>query len=152
MGWKRHRSSSAAPRYSNASPNASLTKAIRFRIPEITLEAEAGENHTHLLRLRTAGILLQPSRIPCRRKLPQLGNAHERSHRVSMCRTPLTHPFFRPEEEHLASSENDIVPPLRGWDETMEEPVGGFWSVEVHCESERLSGLLATGVDNARLI
>jgi hypothetical protein len=37
--------------------------------------------------------------------------------------TPRLDLFLRPEEKHVASREDNIVPPFRGWYQTMEEPL-----------------------------
>jgi hypothetical protein len=34
---------------------------------------------------------------------------------------PLTNPFFRPEEKHVVSSENNVVPPLGRWNKAMKK-------------------------------
>jgi hypothetical protein len=67
-----------------------------------------------------------------------------------MRRAPLANPFFRPEEEHIASGENDIVPPLCRRDKAVEEPSGRLRALEAHLEMKRLPGLLATGVNLTR--
>ena len=35
---------------------------------------------------------------------------------------PLLNPFFRPEEEHVASGENNVVPPLGRGNKAMKKP------------------------------
>jgi hypothetical protein len=35
---------------------------------------------------------------------------------------PLTNPFFRPEEKHVASGENNVVPPLGCGNKAMKKP------------------------------
>jgi hypothetical protein len=63
-----------------------------------------------------------------------------------MRRAPIANLFFRPEEEHVASGENDIVPPPRSRNNAVEEPVRRFRPLERHIQVIRLAGLLATGV------
>ena len=109
-----------------------LTKVIRCWIPEITLQTQASENRAHFIRLRTPRTLVQSSRVPSRRERPELVNPYERSHRVSMRRAPLANSFFRPEEEHVASGENDILPPLGRWDQAVEEPRGGLRALKAN--------------------
>jgi hypothetical protein len=38
---------------------------------------------------------------------------------------PLTNPFFRPEEKHVASGENNVIPPLGGGNKAMKKPAAG---------------------------
>ncbi len=64
--------------------------------------------------------------------------------------TPSANLLFRPEEEHVASREDDVVPPLGRRYETVEEPVGGLGTVESYVQVQGLAGLLASGV-NGRL-
>jgi hypothetical protein len=35
---------------------------------------------------------------------------------------PLSNPFFRPEEKHVASGENNVVPPLGRENKAMKKP------------------------------
>ncbi len=65
---------------------------------------------------------------------------------------PAANHFFRPEEEHIASGEDDIVPPLRGWNEAMKKPIRSFGSFEAYCQMKRLVGLLAARMNGARLV
>lgn len=90
-----------------------LAKAIRFWIPEITFQAQATKDRAHLVRLRTPRILLQSGRIPGRCERPELVNPYEWPHRVSVLLAPLSNSLFRPEEEHVASGEDNVIPPLR---------------------------------------
>src|SRR5262245_24182392 len=69
-----------------------------------------------------------------------------------MRRTPLTHHVFRPEEEHVASGENDIVPPFCGWDQAVEEPGGRCRAISVYRKMKGLAGLRAAGVNLTRLM
>ena len=127
-------------------------EAIRARIPEITFEAQAGENRAHLLRRRAPRMLLQARCIPCAREGPELVHSNEWLHLVTIRRAPLTNPFFRPEEEHVASREHNIVPPLGRRNQAVEEPRGGPRTLEAYLEMKRLPGLLAPGVHLTRLL
>jgi hypothetical protein len=49
-----------------------------------------------------------------------------------MRRAPLANSFFRPEEEHVASGENDIVPPLGRRDKAVEEPSGWLRALKAY--------------------
>jgi hypothetical protein len=42
-----------------------------------------------------------------------------------MRRAPLPNRFFRPEEKHVASGENNVVPPLGRGDKAMKKPAAG---------------------------
>src|SRR3974377_3559 len=92
--------------------NAVLAEAIRLGIPELIVETQTCENNPHLLWLGTPRILLQASRVPCGCKRPELVHPHERPQGVPVCRTPIANSLFRPEEQHVISREDDIVPPL----------------------------------------
>ena len=77
-------------------------------------------------------MLLQPSRIPRRRERPQLVDPHQRSHRAFVCRAPLSNLSFRPEEEHVVSGEDDVVPPFRRRHKAVKEPLRGLRPLETH--------------------
>src|SRR6185369_14351093 len=103
-----------------------LSEAVGLRIPEVAVEAEAREDRPHLRRLRPARDRLEPGCIPGGRQTPELIQADEGADREPFLLAPLANPFFRPEEEHVASGEDDVVPPVRRGYGAMEEPVGGF--------------------------
>jgi hypothetical protein len=111
---------------------AELSKAIRPWIPKVLLQAHTGKNRAHLVRLRTPRILLQPGRIPCGRQCPELVDPHQRPQGTGLGNAPLSNPFFRPEEEHVVSGKDDVVPPFRRRNQAVEEPVRGLRSLEVH--------------------
>src|SRR5215813_817754 len=129
-----------------------LAEAIRFWIPKIPLQSQPGENLAHLLRLRTPGILLQAARIPGCRQRPELLYRYQRPHRITLRRAPLPNPFFRPEEEHGASGEDDVIPPLRRRHQAVEKPRRRFGPFEAHGQTQGLCGLLAPGVHPARSV
>ena len=129
---------------------ALLTEDIRFWVPKTPLQAQTGENLAHLARLRTPRILLQSGRIPDGRKRPELLYRYHRPHRITMRRAPIPDYFFRPEEEHVASGEYDVVPPLRSRDKAVKNPGRRFGLREAHCKAKWLSGLLAPGVNHTR--
>jgi hypothetical protein len=56
---------------------------------------------------------------------------------------PLTNPFFRPEEKHVVSRENNVVPPLGRGNKAMEKPVAGRGTFQANVQVERFTGLLA---------
>src|SRR5262249_2660229 len=87
---------------------------VGLRVPESAGQAETSEDLAHLGGLRTPGIGLETSPVPGHRQPPELREAHERSDRRLVGLAPLAHPLFRPEEEHAASREDDVVPPVRG--------------------------------------
>jgi len=45
---------------------------------------------------------------------------------------PLTNPFFRPEEKHVASGENNVVPPPGRWNKAMKKPAAGRRTFEAN--------------------
>jgi hypothetical protein len=50
---------------------------------------------------------------------------------------PLPNPFFRPEEKHVVSSENNVVPPFRRGNKAMEKPIAGRRTFQANLQSER---------------
>src|ERR671915_1667578 len=123
---------------------------IPLRIPELALEPDPGEDPDHFLRLRAPGVFLKPRAIPRRCERPELVHPHDRPHRDPARGAPLPNPFLRPEEEHVPSGEDNVVPPVRGGDEAVEEPVGGAGTVDPDLETEGFSRLLASREHNAR--
>ena len=77
---------------------------------------------------------------------------YKRTHRNIVLRAPGPNLFFRPEEEHVVSGKDDIVPPLRGRDKAVEEPVRSLRSLKTDVEVERLIGLRAARTNCRRLI
>jgi len=63
---------------------------------------------------------------------------------------PLAECFFRPEEKHVASGENNVVPPSGGGDKTMEKPVARGRTFQANLQVKRFTGLLAAGMNPAR--
>ena len=57
-------------------PDNKLPKPIRHWVPEVALQADAGENPPHLVRLGAAGVRLQAGGVPRGRQYPQLVEAH----------------------------------------------------------------------------
>jgi hypothetical protein len=56
---------------------------------------------------------------------------------------PLTKPFFRPEEKHIASGEYNVLPPLGRGNKAMKKPAAGRRTFEADLQGERFTGLLA---------
>src|SRR5215470_6197739 len=98
------------------------SKLIRLWIPEVVIESDPREDPGDFVRGGAARVRLEPRRIPDHRKLPKLIHGHEGSERHTAVRTPGSNRFFRPEEEHVRSGEDKIIPPPRSWDEAMEKP------------------------------
>jgi hypothetical protein len=44
---------------------------------------------------------------------------------ITMRGAPLPNPFFRPEEKHVVSGENNVVPPPGGGNKAMKKPAAG---------------------------
>ena len=63
---------------------------------------------------------------------------------------PLPNPFFRPEEKHVASRENNVVPPVGRGNEAMEKPTAGRGTFHANLQIERFTGLFATGMNPPR--
>jgi hypothetical protein len=66
---------------------------------------------------------------------------------MSVRLAPLANSFFRPEEKHIASGEDNIVPPLRRRHQAVEQPGGSSRSIKIYLEMKRLTGLFAAGVN-----
>ena len=74
----------------------------------------------------------------------------ERPQGIFMRGAPLTNPFFRPEEKHVVSGENNVVPPSGCGNKAMEKPVAGLRTAQTNLQSERFTGLLAAGMNLPR--
>ena len=77
----------------------------------------------------------QPVAPPCVSELAQL------DHGQGCAGFPSTEPainvHFRPEEVHGASGEDDVVPPMGGWNEAVEEEalVAGSFVADLHVDN-----------------
>jgi len=60
---------------------------------------------------------------------------------------PLTNPFFRPEEKHVVSGENNVVPPLGCGNKAMKKPAAGRRTFQANLQIERFTGLFAAGMN-----
>ena len=100
-----------------------LTERIGRGVPKLTGEPYVREDLPHLIRLRAPRGWFQSRGVPGRREFPQLIHGDDRPHRMPTFLAPLSHAFFRPEEEHVASRENDVFPPPRSWHETVKDPL-----------------------------
>src|ERR1041384_1231672 len=129
-----------------------LSESIRPRIPEGIVEADRAEDPAHLRGLRAARDLLQARRVPGRRHRPELVHGDERAQRHSSRVTPRPDPFLRPEEEHVRSGEDEIVPPLRCGNEAVEQPRRRLRPIDADLEDERLAGFLAPRVHTPRSV
>jgi hypothetical protein len=67
-------------------------------------------------------------------------------------RAPGPNLFLRPEEQHVVSGEDDVVPPLCSRNQVVEEPVGNLRSLKTDAQVERLLGLRASRVNCRRLV
>src|SRR6266576_661755 len=68
-----------------------------------------------------------------------------------MRRAPLANSFFRPEEKHVVSRENNVVPPPGCRNKAMEEPVA--WrrrTVQANLQIEWFTRFLAAGMNLSR--
>ena len=63
---------------------------------------------------------------------------------------PLTNPFFRPEEKHVVSGENNVVPPPGRGNKAMKKPIAGRRTFQANLQIERFTGLLAAGMTPRR--
>ena len=61
---------------------------------------------------------------------------------------PLTNPSFRPEEKHVVSGENNVVPPFGGGNQAMKQPTAGRRTFQTNLQKERFAGLLAAGMNS----
>jgi len=67
-----------------------------------------------------------------------------------MRRAPLANPFFRPEEKHIVSGKNNVVPPPGRGNKAVEKPSGPRRTFQADVQLERFTGLLAAGIDPTR--
>src|SRR5436309_6506263 len=63
---------------------------------------------------------------------------------------PLTNPFFRPEEKHVASGENNVVPPLGCGNKAMKKPATRRRTFQANLQIERFTGLLTARMNSPR--
>ena len=63
---------------------------------------------------------------------------------------PLTNPFFRPEEKHVVSGENNVVPPPGRGNKAMKKPVTGWRTFQINLQIHRFTGLLAARMNVPR--
>jgi len=63
---------------------------------------------------------------------------------------PLTNAFFRPEEKHVLSGENNVVPPLGRGNKTMKQPAAGRRTFQANFQMERFTGLFAARINLTR--
>jgi hypothetical protein len=75
-----------------------------------------------------------------------------RAYRDLACRALVSNLFLRLEKEHVASGEDNIVPPFRRRDQAVEEPVGRFRSLKTYIELQRFPGLRTLGVNGRSLL
>jgi hypothetical protein len=61
--------------------------------------------------------------------------------------TPLANSFFRPEENHVSSRENNVVPPFGRGNKTMKKPIARWWTIQANFEVERFIRLFAAGMN-----
>ena len=57
---------------------------------------------------------------------------------------PLLNPFFRPEEEHVASGKHQVYPPLGCTYEAVKEPARRIRPIYTYLQVERLETFLTT--------
>lgn len=62
---------------------------------------------------------------------------------------PLPNLFFRPEEKHVASGKNNVVPPLGRGNKTMKKPTAWRWTFQANLQIQRFTGLFAARVNPA---
>jgi len=101
-----------------------LPEPIGLRIPEVTGKPQSCEDLAHLTRLRSSRGRLQASCVPRRSKFPQLVHPDQGLHWIPLFLAPLTNLLFRPEEEHPASGEDDVIPPVCRRHHAVEQPIG----------------------------
>ena len=63
---------------------------------------------------------------------------------------PFSDPFFRPEEKHVVSGENNVVPPPGRRNKAMKKPVAGRGTFQANLQIERFTRLLAAGMNSPR--
>jgi len=63
---------------------------------------------------------------------------------------PLADPFFRPEEKHVLSRENNVVPPFGSGNKAMKKPVARRRTFQTNLQIYRFTGLLAARMNASR--
>ena len=63
---------------------------------------------------------------------------------------PLPNPFFRPEEKHVVSGENNVVPPPGCGNKAMKSQLQAGGPSKPNLQIERFTGLLAAGMNAPR--
>jgi hypothetical protein len=62
---------------------------------------------------------------------------------------PLLNPFFRPEEKHVVSGENNVVPPLGRGNKAMKKPAARWRTFQADLQIERFTGLLTARMNSS---
>src|SRR5439155_14048889 len=120
-------------------------------VPELAGKPETPEDLTHLGRLRPARPRIEARSVPANRESPELLDRHKRPHRNALHLAPRAHHLLRPEEEHAASGEDDVVPPVRSRHSAVEDPVGALGARVSDLQTERCHRLLAPALDEGLL-
>jgi len=68
----------------------------------------------------------------------------------NQCSAPLSNPFFRPEEKHVVSGENNVVPPFVRGNKAIKKPAAGQRTFQPNLQNERFTRLLAAGMNLPR--
>src|SRR5438552_16087381 len=63
---------------------------------------------------------------------------------------PFTNPFFRPEEKHVVSGENDVVPPSGRGNKAMKKPAARRRTFQANIQIEWVTGLFAARMNPPR--
>jgi hypothetical protein len=63
---------------------------------------------------------------------------------------PFTNPFFRPEEKHVISGENNVIPPPGRGNKAMKKPVAWRRTFQANLQIQRFVRLLAAGMNSPR--
>jgi len=113
---------------------------IGFRIPKWSAQADRGEDRHHFIRRRPARFEGEPISVPMDGKLPELLEIDQRSPREFVSRAPKIDRFFRPEEEHRRSGENNVVPPMRGRNREVRDIRPEDRLIVFHFQRQRLAG------------
>src|SRR5580765_2052068 len=105
--------------------------------PERPRQSRALEHGLSLVGCEAPPASLEASPMPRFRDRPHLLRREHGALPQTAPLTPSTHMLFRPEEEHRASREDDVLPPARGRDREVDDRVARREHTVANRESER---------------
>jgi len=124
-------------------------RSLTRKAPERPRQPSAREHCLRLIQRKTPPAWLEPASMPLLRHHPHLLRREYRASIQSSCFAPPMHMLFRPEKEHGASGEHDVLPPARRRHGEMHHSVSGLERSSANRERERRLAIRAHGRDVA---